>query len=194
MYKNKASIFKFLVVCLFAILFTVSCIDESIKPDNNDTKDKAEYTLEISGYKKDVRGYDVDSNWDSELGIVWLGTGEEYLPTGTLTIFIDTIITVSGEKQAWISSAILSTVDALTGTGEEINGKTYSLLTKAEMLELGAESGIQWLSFVEIGANYIEATIGRGHDDAPPEGWFMRETTTNELVRVDGTFTALSNN
>lgn len=178
---------------VFAILFIVSCIDESIKPDNSETKDKAEYELVIVGKEKPLIGDSVDSNWDPSLGIVWLGTDENNLPTGTLTIFIDTIITFSGEKQAWISSAILSTVDALTGTGEEINGKTYSLLTKAEMLEMGAESGIQFLDSVVVGANYISGEIGRD-DQGLPTGWFMKETTTDEIIQLFGTFTAISNN
>jgi hypothetical protein len=186
------------VLFVFAILFIVSCNDESIniKPDNNETKDKAEYELDIVGKEKPLIGDGVDSNWDPSLGMIWLGTDENNLPTGTLTIFIDTIITFSGEKQAWISSAILSTVDALTGTAEEINGKTYFLLDPDEMTELfEAESGVQWLNSVVIGANYISGEIGYWDEHGDDyTGWYMRDAITGEIHMLTGTFTAISNN
>lgn len=174
------------VLFVFAILFIVSCNDESInlKPDNNETKDKAEYELVIVGKEKPLIGDGVDSNWDPSLGIVWLGTDENNLPTGTLTIFIDTIITFSGIREAWISSATLSTVDALTGTAEEINGKTYILM------EGVGESGIQFLDSVVVGANYISGEIGRD-DQGLQRGWLMKETTTDEIIQLFGTFTAI---
>lgn len=172
---------------VFAILFIVSCIDESIKPDNNEAKDKAEYELVIItnvGKEKPLIGDSVDSNWDPSLGIVWLGTDENNLPTGTLTIFIDTIITFSGIREAWISSANLSTSDTLTGTAEEINGKFYILM------EGVGESGIQFLDSVVVGANYISGKIGRD-DQGIQKGWLMKETTTDEIIQLFGTFTAI---
>lgn len=174
------------VLFVFAILFIVSCNDESInlKPDNNETKDKAEYELVIVGKEKPLIGDSVDSNWDPSLGIVWLGTDENNLPTGTLTIFIDTIITFSGIREAWISSANLSTVDTLTGTAEEINGKFYILM------EGVGESGIQFLDSVVVGANYISGKIGRD-DQGIQKGWLMKETTTDEIIQLFGTFTAI---
>jgi hypothetical protein len=185
---------------VFAILFIVSCIDESIKPDNNETKDKAEYKLYIAG--KELIGDGVDSSWDPSLGIIWLGTDENNLPTGTLTILIDTIITVNGIKQAFIASATLSTVDALVGTAQQINGKTYRTMSRDEMeVELGAETGIQWIDSVVVGANYISGSIDRWEEDPysdgevwTKEGWYMKETTTGEMHYLEGTFTAISNN
>jgi hypothetical protein len=189
MFNTRASVYYIAGVCLFAILFTVSCIDESLKPDSSDTKDKAEYELFINDKK--LIGENIDSNWDSELGIVWLGTDENRLPTGTLTIFIDTIVASSGRNQAWISSAILSTADQLVGTGTEINAKTYHSLGKDELLGYG-DAHTQWIDFVEIGANYISGVIVVYDDDGDASGgWLMKDTNTGEIATLFGTFTAI---
>ena len=198
-YRNRISTYHIAVVCLFAVLFTtVSCSKDSVvdEPDNNDIKYKAAYELSIfgdSGYKKLV-GKNIESNWDPDLGIVYLGNDESILPTGTLTIIIDTIITTSGKKQAWISSAALSTADKLIGTGTEINAKTFLSLSKDELQGLGAEAHTQWIDSVEIGANYISGRIGHWGEDEYGEvffGWFMKDANTGDIHVLSGTFTAI---
>lgn len=182
MYKNKASIFKFSVVCLLALLFTVACDEDPVvdEPDNNDTKDKAEYDLgifssitalsESSHPDKSLIGDNVSSSWDSELGIIWLGTDEKYLPTGTLTIFIDSIV-----EQRASYSAILSTTDQLVGTSQELNAKLFNTVPNEELI----------LEDLEIGANYVSGSIPAA---------LLEEATTGELVWLTGSFTALSGN
>jgi hypothetical protein len=192
MYRNRISFFHIGVVCLFATVFPVACSEDPVvdEPDNSDTKDKAEYRLEIGDYK--LVGKNIDSNWDSELGIVWLGNDESILPTGTLTIIIDTIVTSSDGKQAWISSAALSTADQLVGTGSEINAKTYFSLGKDELMELGMEMHTQWIDSLVIGANYISGKIGHWFDeDGIFFGWFMKDANTGELHELSGNFTAI---
>jgi hypothetical protein len=189
-YRNRSSIYHIAVVCLFAILFTVSCSKDSVvdEPDNNDIKDKAEYHLEIGD--KVLVGKNIDSNWDSELGIVWLGTDENELPTGTLTVTIDTIVTSSsGRNQAWVSSATLSHVDKLVGTSSEINAKTYFSLEKDAIMKL---IGTPYLILygVEIGANYISGSITY-KDISDEYGWPLKETTTGTVAELKGTFTAI---
>jgi hypothetical protein len=195
MFKTRASMLHVLVVLLFATLLNISCVKERIKPDNSDTKDKAEYDLIVMGGdgSKPLLGENIDSNWDPSLGIVWLGTDENNLPTGTLTIIIDTVVTTSGLSQAIITSAALSTSDKLVGTGPEINAKTYLSLSKDELLEGGAEHGFQWIDSVVIGANYISGKIGSGKvDDDVWEPWVMKDANTGELAAFWGTFTAIA--
>lgn len=89
---------------------------------------------------------------------------------------------------------MLSTADQLVGTGAEINGKLYMTIGEDELLGYG-DARAQWLSGVEIGANYIEARIGFWDDWGQFHmGWYMRETTTDELVILSGTFTAQDGN
>jgi hypothetical protein len=176
---------------VFAILLIVSCIKESIKPDNDETKNKAEYKLFISDKEDDLIGDGVDSSWDPSLGMIWLGTDQNNLPTGTLTIIIDSIV----DNIAVISSATLSTVDALVGTAVEINGKTYSLVGKDELQEeFNFDVGIQILDSVVVGANYISGRIGLRDETGLYAGWLMKETSTGENHMLTGTFTAISNN
>lgn len=195
MFKPRTSIYYILWVSLFAILFTVSCNDEPLEPDKSDTKDKAEYDLVLGGIGGGVnlKGENVDSNWDRDLGIVWLGNDENRLPTGTLTLLIDRISTTSGISQAVISSAALSTADQLVGTGAEINAKTYLSLGEDELLEYGAEHGFQWIDSVVIGTNYISGSLGSWVDDDNLEGGLvMKDANTGEIKVLWGSFTALS--
>jgi hypothetical protein len=192
-YRNKTSIYHIAMVCLFATIFTtVSCSKDSVvdEPDNNDIKDKAEYELYIG--ELELIGKNIESNWDPDLGIVWLGTDESILPTGTLTIIIDTIVTTSGIKQAWISSATLSTADKLVGTGPEINAKTYFSLGGEELLGYG-DANKQWIDFVEIGGNYISGRIAIYDDDSGDliGGWLMKDAKTGEIHGLFGSFTAI---
>lgn len=192
-----------LAVLLFVMVFNLSCLNEdgepTAEPTNNETKDIAEYNLNVSGESsgKSLIGYNVSSNWDSNEGIIWLGTDENNLPTGTLTIIIDSVFQHNElGTLAIISSATLSTTDKLVGTSAELNPKLYLLHNWSEDIVESIGPHI-FLYNVEIGANYITATMGYEYepgDTAIVSRLPMREATTDEFVVLSGTFTALSSN
>ena len=164
---HMKTIFKpfFLVFVASSILFTQSCEKEG---DNKDTIDKASYSLTIesaSGDTVQLIGTKIDSNWDSDLGIIWLGTDEENLPTGTLTIFINNI---NQDKTASAVDITLSTTNQLVGTSENLIAKLY-------------HTGIGELKDVVVGANFISASL---------EEVSMQESNTGEQVKVSGWFKA----
>jgi hypothetical protein len=191
LFKTRGFMYRVSAVLLFALLFTASCMDEAVKADDEDPAiDKAEYDLKIAGYH--LKGENIESNWDSSLGIVWLGTDKNIEPTGTLTIFIDSLVTTSsGENVARIASASLSHVDQLVGTGPEINGKTYVTVSEDEIRQL---FGVPYLMIfdVKIGANYISGRISILDDEGDvAAGWPMREVNSGEVYMLFGTFTAI---
>jgi hypothetical protein len=190
-YNYRTSIYHILGVSLFALLFTATCIDESVNPDISETKDKAEYDFRLGGLITadsigvigEYEGINVDSNWDPDLGIVYLGTDKNILPTGTFTFYIKSIDTVN--KVAFLSGATVSTADKLVGTAAEINAQTYVMLSEAEMREhLEAEDGRQWINEIEIGTNYISGLI----DD---HGLWIKNVRTGEFSVFVGSFTAI---
>lgn len=192
MYKNRKSVYHVSVVFFSAFLFATACSDDPV-PDDLEIKgkkDKAVYELFVAG--KELIGDGVNSNWDPSLGIVWLGTDEKNLPTGTLTILIDSIAEdAENGTIAYINSATLSTVDQLVGTGAEINGKLYHTLDGDELLGL-TDLRFLWFDNVEIGENYIEGRIGIYDEFGDiAGGWPMREATTGELIMLIGSFTSL---
>jgi hypothetical protein len=187
LFKIRGFMYHISAVVLFALFFTASCMDEAVKAGDEDPAiDKAKYDLKIGDYH--LEGENIESNWDPSLGIVWLGNDEENLPTGTLTILIDTMFTSGGRTHARIASAALSHVDHLTGTGPEINGKTYFSPEKDELPLFH----VQGIDSVEVGEYFISGklqTWGYSGDNSP--GWQMKDAQTGEMHTLTGTFTAI---
>ena len=186
-YNYRTYIYHIAGVCLFALLFTASCKKKVLAPDSSDTKNKAQYNFVVAGKK--YIGENIDSNWDPEWGIVYLGTDEKNEPTGTFTFFIDSLGTREGSTIAYLSSLTVSTVNVLVGTGAEINGKTY--------VPSGEKDRKPVLQNVEIGVNkrgedYISGEIGHIFEGK----FFLNFTTikniiTGETVVFKGSFTAI---
>jgi len=125
-------------------------------------------TISGSGGNIDLIGDDVDSNWDPDFGIIWLDMDTKLGPPyGTITI---NIFYINGKSTADISDVTISTQDAISGTGDELNGKHYH----------GGED--YKIVNIESNSDYISAEIA----DIP-----LEESTTGEAITVSGTFTAV---
>lgn len=166
---------------IFIVFTLVPLILISCKKNigGNGTVDKAEYFLQIesidgSGSNKQLIGDDVSSNWDSENGIVWLGTDDSHLPTGTLTLEIGSPFTnKDGEQEAVVGTAALSTQDKLSGT--DVHARTYS------------HEGMDAKIIVDkIGSNYIKAK----RIDIIMERVLYYSDDLPETIHLTGSFTA----
>jgi hypothetical protein len=159
------------ILLIAALLVMISCN----KIDNGDRRDKASYMITITGSEGGPHvlvGEEVDSNWDQDIGVIYLGTDANNEPLGTVTLTIGNI--TAGE--APIISAIVSKTDVRVGTGDEINGRTFFLP------ELG---GLQKVENITVGANFISGEINLSLEGDVPG------SNATESVTVAGEFVAL---
>jgi hypothetical protein len=169
-----------LVIFTLVPLLLFSC--KKNNTSGNGIADKATYNLKIkkisgSGSSKILVGLNIDSNWDSENGIIWLGNDEKNEPTGTLTLEIGSPYTnTDGEQEAAIGSATLSTQDKIIGTADELNGRTYSFV--------GMDA---YIVIDKIGSNYIEVKKIYIKMDRV----LYYNTDLPETIELTGSFTAI---
>ena len=157
----------------FFLLVLISCSELT----DGDRRDKASYLITITGSEGGPHilvGENIDSNWDRDNGIIYLGTDDNNEPIGTITLIIGTI--TGGEAN--VIDAIVSKTDVRVGTGAELNGRTFFLP------EMG---GTQKLENIKVGLNYISGTLNLSlegdvpYSDDPPES----VAVTGEFVAVD---------
>jgi len=171
--------FNVVMSCILVSLLLISC--KKNNTSGNGIVDKATYNLKIkhvsgSGSGKILVGEKIDSNWDSENGIIWLGNDEKNEPTGTLTLEIASPYTnTDGELVAYVGSATLSTQDKLTGTADELNGRTYSMVTANDLV------------IDKIGSNYIDV----GKIDMIMDRILYYSTDLPERIHLTGSFVAI---
>lgn len=151
-----------------ALLLLVSC-EKDNPPEGEGIKNVAGYDLKMKGSDGSgiiVNGEDVESNWDSELGVIWLGMDEKNGPLyTTITISYVTI----NDSTATTRIIEISTQDVLVGTGDEFNARLY-------------QGGITDIKILETGSNYITGEF----KDTP-----VQEVNSGDAYSVNGTFTAL---
>lgn len=151
------------------------CKEKDIPVTTAKSVDKPEYIIELHGAggvgsvagTKLVKGETIESSWDDDLGLVWLGTDKNNLPIGTITMEVDSI-SVS-ERTAIAKEIYISTTDARSGTSDVLNAKLYY----RSSMRLGN---------VEIGGNYIKAVFGVVD---------MVEVGTSNVISANGSFTAM---
>jgi len=165
--RRNYSIYISVLPVIITLIFFASCakIDS---PKGDGTKDKASYDITLKGSSGSVKikGDGVDSNWDSELGLIWLGMDTK---KGPLFATINISYILNSESTGTIRNIDISTQEAISGTADELNGKLYS----GSLFDIDS---------IDIGRNYITATF----KEIP-----MQETTTDEAVTASGTITAL---
>jgi len=160
-----------LILLPVALLVMISCNELN----NGDRRDKASYMITITGSKDGPHilvGEDINSNWDQDNGIIYLGTDASNEPLGTITLRIGAI--TGGE--APILHAVVSKTDVRVGTGAELNGRTFAL----------PESGsTQKVENITVGSNYISGQVNLSLEgDVPNSG------DSTESVNVTGEFVA----
>jgi hypothetical protein len=163
------------------VFFMASCVKEPGGPfSGNGTRDKGEYTFTIKGSAGGphiIKGESVDTNWDPDLGLVYLGTDATHEPLGTLTITISKV----ENKQADILTGVVSKTDVRVGTGSEINGRTFSLI-----FPVGVGAATNKLDSVVVGSNFISAKF-----EMSMERELYWPEDKPETVTVSGHFTAV---
>ena len=161
-------------LCL-AILM-ISCGSEA-KKTNNDALSKAQYVIAISGdHTSMIVGDNITSTWSPADGLVYLGTDKDKKdePIGTLTMTIGPKISDELNEHL-VLTATLSKTDRAVGTADQLNARLFTLVEGT-------------ITNVEIGANYIKASLGLKMERVLTYSWDEPES-----VDVIGTFTALSN-
>ena len=158
-----------------------SCGSDTPELLNDDTQrpEYAEYMLGFGG--KTLIGEDVDSQWKSGIGLVWLSTDDKHEGSrdlyGTLTLNIgEAIDGKEGERK--IEGGILSHTDKLKGTPQELNGKTYFFTPNESEFGCGDRVVIEaaTASYIKVYALCVT----------------MQENITGEIIYINGSFTALS--
>ncbi|NNF36314.1 MAG: hypothetical protein HKN68_19585 [Saprospiraceae bacterium] len=170
-------------ILLLIILITISCGSDTpeITDEDIERPEYAEYELSFAG--KQLIGEDVDSQWKPSIGLVWLSTDDKHEGSrdlfGTLTVNIGEGVIMGTEKTRRILSAILSHTNKLRGTPMELNGKTYIHAPEASNNPLDCEK----LSIEVANRSFIKV----GHICMT-----MQEIISGEIIKVTGSFTALS--
>lgn len=175
----EASRFAMLVsTSLIMGLLLVSCEKEVAPINDNESYDKSSYTLKIFGAggagvtddHKLIHGKTIESTWDDELGLVWLGTDRDSVPIATITFEVGEFHEYSEYDYVDAHKIHISTTDVRVGTSEQLNAKLYT-----------AEEGE--ILFFKRGGNYVTGLL-RVHN--------MSEINTGQLVFVTCDFVVVS--
>lgn len=175
-YKNP--LFFYLPIIISVLLLLSSCGSE-VEKDNNEVVEKGEYFIVIDGDSgKTILDAKLspDTNWDQNMGYIYLGTEEDSNYNGAIgTMHIQIAYEdVTDEDVYYPTSVILSKTDQRIGTAAELNARLYNY-TSGGLFE------------VEIGANFI-----RGKIDLVMERERIYPQDEAETVTVQGTFTAVN--
>jgi len=159
-----------LLSALVAGMLIVSCEKEVAPINDNESYDKSSYTLKIygaggagvTGDHKLIHGKTIESTWDDELGLVWLGTDRDSVPIATITFEIGEFHVYSEGDYADAHKIHISTTDVRVGTSEQLNAKLYT-----------AEEGD--ILLFKRGGNYVKGVLS-----VP----YMSEINTGQLVNA----------
>jgi len=133
-----------------SIILLISCGTDNIDPVNK-TVTKGEYVIEIvnrtTGDTTTLVGTDVDTNWDPDRGLIWLGTDDKLdgKPIGTVTAFVSVDYS-NQNKSVEVHDFSISKTDVRKGTADELNARLFRGTSFVE----------KWHQ-IEIGKNYIKA-------------------------------------
>jgi hypothetical protein len=170
-------------IYLLMYLMLISCGSDTpdLSDDDTERPEFAEYDLSFGG--KHLIGEDVDSQWNRDEGYVFLSTDDKHDGSrdlyGTLTVNIGPGVVQGEENRRQILGGILSHTNKLRGTSMELNAKTYTYAPEASNDPLDCEK----IYLIVANGSYVIA------DDLCMT---MREVNTGQIVKVTGSFTALS--
>lgn len=176
---RRTHIARIVVAIFFVGSLTTFCTTEVAPVNDNESYDKASYTLEItpgdgagvSDGTKLVYGKTIECTWDDEIGIVWLGTDRDSVPIATITFKVGAVTKKSPDYDYVDAIGLaISTTDRRTGTSEQLNAKTYRA-DEALIIDL------------KRGGNYVTGTILAK----------LVEINTSEKANAKCRFVAVSN-
>jgi hypothetical protein len=162
-------------VILFVTLFMITSCTDVGDENVNDSLDKGGYLFTITGSEGGPRvleGTDVDTNWDKDLGFIYLNADAKNEPLGTVYITIGPVM--NGEAD--ILSGTVSKTDVQSGTAEVLNARTFTLITDTN----------NKVKEVKIGSNYISAKF-----EMKMERVLNWPEDQPESVTVEGNFVAV---
>ena len=145
----------------------------------------AEYTIIVlDDQEGDVRiegDLGVDTNYASDIGLVFLNTDEENEPLGTLTLGLGNFEETPVGWRVVIETAFLSTSNVRVGTAAQLDARLYSLVTGTDPNSFANTLAVQ------IGSNYISASGKLDMERIDPGGSYEVEVSVQLVALSDGT-------
>lgn len=145
------------------------------------TDEPSQYSLQLGSYTL-IGNLGVDTNWDDDLGIIYLGSDDIAEPIGTVTLLIGPISSgTNGGRTATITDATVSTSRVRVGTGEELDAKLWRQVSPV---------GLQQVTGIRNGDNFIEGTLSIELVQVSPE---PEGGAQPAVAMLTGTFRAVNN-
>lgn len=164
------------IYCLFIL---VSCGTSDPGENSNEFIENGEYDLVINntttGEVTNLIAKTVDTNWDAEIGFIFLSTDDvlDNDPIGTVSINI--IADLERDTALVVPGGIVSKTDMRIGTSEQLNARTFEIIKGS-------------IRNITIGGNFIKGEIL----DCKMEQIFTPYGQAPEQATLSGTFTAVN--
>ena len=166
------------VAALLAVLATAACTVSStptdptrVPPESGTYNVRVGGVDAVAGAATSYVGRQVSTNWDKDISWIYLGPDETNEPLLSLTMRLGNPTGTANISH--VATAYLTTSKVRVGTGEELDGRSYTLT-----------GGI--IQFT-VGANFIEGEI-----ELTMERVLFHPEDTPETVQVLGTFRAVT--